>query len=280
MGCSFENAQCSINNCQKKQSEDFTNFFMLGKYNRDDQQANTIGNAVSKMNSSKNLISKNNQTIISQHKKDSNKFSIMTNNNDMIPLPRLKLYIYSNYSSDLINTVIITPNSMQIDNNPIKLFSSPVKYIFGKDTKNDCVLNDESISLEQFHIIYSKHKFYIIDNQNGTGLFCKITGKKIIDHDLRLSFGGDYMLVKVRQNNFGGKDIKIKFCLKKELERIYNSNKKQIITIGRNKTCDICYQEDSISKVQCTFLFIKENWVIMDGSYGINKQKCSTNGIW
>ena len=72
--------------------------------------------------------------------------------------------------------------------------------------------------------------------------------------------------------------------MKKEIksEYTFSSKKQNIIKIGRKRTCDIAFtKDDRVSRIQCTFLFDNNEWVLYDGE--IDERKTfhnSTNGLW
>ena len=39
-------------------------------------------------------------------------------------------------------------------------------------------------------------------------------------------------------------------------------------------------KKENVSKVQCTIVYVNNNWVLYDGVYNNKKQKKSTNGLW
>ena len=50
----------------------------------------------------------------------------------------------------------------------------------------------------------------------------------------------------------------------------------QTFLIGRSNNCDIKLNDSTISRVQCRVVFMKDRWVMLDGSEG----KTSVNGTW
>lgn len=51
--------------------------------------------------------------------------------------------------------------------------------------------------------------------------------------------------------------------------------------MGRGVKCDMKYEKTFISKVQCTFRFEDDNWVLYDGlSLKNGEHKESMNGLW
>ncbi len=62
-------------------------------------------------------------------------------------------------------------------------------------------------------------------------------------------------------------------------EQFFYSKEKKIVRIGRSKKAEVTVNDISISRIQCTLVFEKNEWVLYDGVYQ-NSKKSSTNGIW
>ncbi len=62
-------------------------------------------------------------------------------------------------------------------------------------------------------------------------------------------------------------------------EFAFNANVKDQIRIGKSRTAEIIYKDDSISRVQCTIVFENDYWVLYDGQKD-QTIKNSTNGLW
>ena len=93
-----------------------------------------------------------------------------------------------------------------------------------------------------------------------------------------INIGIDYMHFEINEKN--NNEIKIKF-LKKNEEISFNSKNFQSFTIGRNKSCNYIYNDDRISKIQCTIFFNgQQQWEIHDGIFLIDDVKKSSNGLW
>lgn len=195
----------------------------------------------------------------------------------------VKLMIYSNHTSSLMDEVTITPNQLRCSSNNKVSDSTTGKFSFGKDLNNDCVINDSTLGGHQFFVYFNNrtNKFYAIDNLNGTGLFVRINKKIVVDHDMIVSFCVDHMYLQVTQRDDNSKDIKVKFLQEKQnKESVFNSKTKQNITIGRGDKCDIVYKEESVSKTQCTLIYSEGEWTLYDGLYTENECRASSNGLW
>ena len=210
------------------------------------------------------------------NKDNNNKETLLKEKEDYV---KLKIY---NSSNILFDEIIITKNSI-ISKYNIKKYDKCKKFSFGKDIANDYRLNDNSITQIQFYIYYNenKKKFYIMDNLSGTGTFVKINDKLTLNQNMIISFLVDFIYIDYIKLG----EIKLIFLKKnknkeEKSEIIINSNNKVKFTIGRKKTCDYIYDDYSISKVQCTLIYEKGNWIIYDGDYDNFHNKKSTNGIW
>jgi pSer/pThr/pTyr-binding forkhead associated (FHA) protein len=62
-------------------------------------------------------------------------------------------------------------------------------------------------------------------------------------------------------------------------EFVFYSNIKDMIRIGRSRTAEIMYKDDSVSRVQCSIIFENDLWVLYDGEPD-QIIKNSTNGLW
>ena len=161
------------------------------------------------------------------------------------------------------------------------------KISFGKDNSSDYIIDDNSISSIQFYIGYNdiKKNFYIMDNISGTGTFIKLNNEIKIEQDMIINFCVDYMYFTINELNDGNKELNIKFLNKEKNNennsRISFDNKKYTrFTIGRSIKCNYQYDDDSVSKVQCTIIYQNNNWYLYDGFVCNLEKKVSTNGLW
>lgn len=71
--------------------------------------------------------------------------------------------------------------------------------------------------------------------------------------------------------------IQLKFLDGPKTDQTFTfSENSGIIRIGRMTSCDIKFDDNSLSRQQCCIQFIDGNWVLKDGD-GV---KLSTNGTW
>ena len=210
----------------------------------------------------------------STEKNDNN---IINNNNNNLGENSITIFLYDN-NNILLDSIEITPTTLKSNTNNI-LQKEDKKFSFGKKNTCDYLLNYENISPIQFYINYNEKakKFQILDNVLGTGIFLKID-KIILLNNMIINIGIDYMHFEINEKN--NNEIKIKF-LKKNEEISFNSKNFQSFTIGRNKSCNYIYNDDRISKIQCTIFFNgQQKWEIYDGIFLIDDVKKSSNGLW
>ena len=210
------------------------------------------------------------------------------NSNEEFSNECVKLKIF-NISNILIDEIEITDNyiiSSYNTNKTIK-FVKNKKISFGRNNLSDYIINDKSISPIQFFIYYKENnkKFYIMDNLSGTGTFVKINRGIVIKPNMIISFLVDLIYFDVNKLSTGDIEIKLNFLYKKKNNQpnsniIINSKDYSIFTIGRSKLCNYIYDEETVSKIQCTIIFKDKNWILYDGYYSISQNKNSTNGIW
>lgn len=198
--------------------------------------------------------------------------------------PQLTLQFISNINASIIETAILTPNSLtKQEDQSLIIKDITHKFSFGSALDNDFVLNDSNLSEKQFYTFYNskKNEFHIVDSITGTGLFVQINDNLVIKHDTIVSFCTDHIYLQVNETENNTKEIKIKFLQSnKEDEYSFNSIDKKVITIGRGLKCDIVHEGESVSKVQCTLKYEDNNWVLYDGLNMDNEKKKSTNGLW
>lgn len=85
-----------------------------------------------------------------------------------------------------------------------------------------------------------------------------------------ISFGESHMAVSILPNN-----ISFKFLDGPKIDQDYTFSVSQSpIKIGRSAECEIKFDDNSLSRYQCTIEYTQE-WVLRDGF-----SKPSTNGTW
>lgn len=150
--------------------------------------------------------------------------------------------------------------------------------------------DDENASEKQFEIKFDRDlDDYFIKDLHGTGLFMKILNKQILKHNAIFSFVSTHILVEIPLEigelvDGDYETIQSKLILKvlhginKGEVYEYNSLMTDVIRIGRfeSERVHIAFNEDSVSRCQCSLIFEDCNWFIIDGD-GI---KSSENGTW
>lgn len=217
-------------------------------------------------------------------------------NPNIVKFPRLELTVSSAKYLDDKKVIVVTPNSI---NNKLKKLGE--RFYFGREDKysnkqNDFNFNDESIGVRQFDLSYNKekNKFYVVDNKRGTGLFVKIKTKIAVSQDMIVSFCASHMILQIENDRkiiifniilasrADNKIVKIRFLQgpHQNQEWSFNSRDKKLLRIGRSKSAEIVYKDDSVSRIQCTLLYEDSSWVLYDGSFEDTGLKISTNGLW
>lgn len=260
-----------------KEENPFSDLFTKPKQiNHNDSNKNiNILSTVDKENNQYDIrINEPKQSTIKEFAKDTT-FSAMKS-------PKLKFIILTNSQSNLIDEVEITPTTLKQKSGNVINQQISHHFSFGKSKDNDCVLQDSNIADKQFYVFYNQQtsKFNLTDNKDGTGVFAKVETCVMISNTLTVSFQTDCIEFQVKEIDNMSKQIIGKFLQGKRGQTFcFNSENKNIITMGRDSHCDIPYIEDSVSKIQFTLKFEDDNWFLYDGSVG-NKHKKSTNGLW
>ena len=217
-----------------------------------------------------------------------NNFSTKISLNESKSLINSILFKLYDSSNILIDEIRITENSIISKYKQLNInYERGSTISFGRDQNCDYIINDNSISPIQFFINYNedKKKFYIKDNLSGTGTFVKLTKEIIIKQNMIISFCVDYMYFDIKNLKKNLTQINIKFLNKfnnseKQSEISFTNNEYNYFSIGRSDICNYQYNDDSVSKVQCTLIYQNNNWYIYDGLYNEYDKKLSTNGLW
>lgn len=193
---------------------------------------------------------------------------------ELILFPRLNIQVYNTESHKEVDIILITPNSVSNLNGHCLIKLNGIFY-FGKDKdENDYVINQ--ISNKEFSIKYENKNFYLTESNSDTGVFVKIqTSKAINEKKLIISFANSYLSLQILDDN------KISISFHNNNETVYhtlnpNEDKQKYFKIGRGEECDIVIKSNSISRVQCSLIYVNNNWVIYDGL----RDKPSLNGLW
>jgi len=73
-----------------------------------------------------------------------------------------------------------------------------------------------------------------------------------------------------------GERIQLKFIDGPKLDQVFTFQSHEKISIGRMPSCSIKFDDNQLSRLQCTIECIDGNWSLQDG----DGKKNSTNGTW
>ena len=123
----------------------------------------------------------------------------------------------------------------------------------------------------------ASNKYYIKDLGHGLGTFIKmVVDLKISDKHL-IKIGDTDVVFSLSDDN----EIKITVVSDNDNfdEYEYTPGDKEMISIGRDIDCDVCIEDNMLSRLHCVVRFNKEAacWELKDGN-GFGKK--STNGTW
>mgnify|MGYP002626252421 FL=1 len=149
--------------------------------------------------------------------------------------------------------------------------------------------NENSLYLSEFpsFCIYFDAKdenYYIKDFSVGIGALMKIKKYKIGNETL-INIGANYLVINIEDNNITIKIFNNSILEKNTEQRNFDSknfkiNKKvdKLLTIGRNKKCDVVIEDMMMSKIQCCIKYNSKDkaFYLYDG----NSEKESMNGTW
>ena len=127
-------------------------------------------------------------------------------------------------------------------------------------------------------------QYYIRDLGKGSGTFVRLDVPLTLKNGFIISFGTSHLTVNFfhGDNNKGrGLDqqqdkIQLKFIDGPKLDQVFTYSAGEKIMIGRMPTCSIKFDDNQLSRLQCTIENIDGNWVLRDG----DGTKSSTNGTW
>ena len=149
--------------------------------------------------------------------------------------------------------------------------------------------NENSLYLSEFpsFCIYFDTKdenYYIKDFSVGIGALMKIKKYKIGNETL-INIGANYLVINIENDNISIKIFNNSILEKNTEQRNFDIkkfkiNKKvdKLITIGRNKKCDVVIEDMMMSKIQCCIKYKSKDkaFYLYDG----NSEKESMNGTW
>ena len=118
-----------------------------------------------------------------------------------------------------------------------------------------------------------KKKYFLRDLGEGTGTFIMITEPVELKHGYVVSFGDSHLVTQICQRS-----IVLKFLEGPKAEEIFEfSPEDGSVSVGRMNECKIKFDDNNLSRVQCTVTFKEpSSWFMVDG----DGTKNSTNGTW
>ena len=146
--------------------------------------------------------------------------------------------------------------------------------------KNDFAIpQDASLGRKHLMIKYnpSTCKYYLKDLGDGSGTFARIDIPILLKHGYIISFGESHMVVHLT-GEAAHPTLTVKFLdgPKADQSFSYTPMDKPVL-VGRMTDCHIKFDDNSLSRYQCSLLFVEDKgWFVMDG----DGKKCSTNGTW
>lgn len=168
------------------------------------------------------------------------------------------------------------------------------------DVYNDFVIQqDENDGIGDRHMIIkynmADRQYYIRDLGKGSGTFVRLDVPLTLKNGFIISFGTSHLTVnffqgEARRRGTGGEmeqsqskqgtsssdRIQLKFIDGPKLDQVFTFKSNEKILIGRMPSCNIKFDDNQLSRLQCTIEYIDGNWILKDG----DGSKSSTNGTW
>ena len=138
---------------------------------------------------------------------------------------------------------------------------------------------DPSLGAKHLMIKYnpSTSKYYLKDLGDGSGTFARIDIPVLLKHGYIISFGESHMVVHLSGDSTKP-SLTVKFLDGSKADQSFQySPGDRPVRIGRMADCNIKFDDNSLSRYQCSLLFVEDKgWFAVDG----DGKKCSTNGTW
>lgn len=158
---------------------------------------------------------------------------------------------------------------------------------------NDFIIPQDELGIGKRHLIIKYNSdngdYCMRDLGDGSGTFVRLDIPLVLKHGFIISFGDSHMIVNFYQaqaseGNYASNTadrsydkIQLKFIDGPKTDKTYEFNTSQKIQIGRMPYCDIQFDDNQLSRLQCKISFTEDgNWVLHDG----DGAKLSTNGTW
>lgn len=154
----------------------------------------------------------------------------------------------------------------------------------GEDYTNDFIIPDTEPGVGKHHLVIRYNvqtKTYCLkDLGEGTGTFVRLDNFLVLKNGYIISFGDSHMVVQLQgenELNFSNTTLTVRFLDGPKIDQVYTFTPEEgPIQVGRMVDCRIRFDDNSLSRYQCTIKFENEKWVLKDG----DGKKSSTNGTW
>jgi len=201
-----------------------------------------------------------------------------------------KLLITTAEGNSVTNPVLMKINALGLEGSLRKKHDG-ITYIGsvlheGSQVLNDFVIPEDSTSLGRRHLMIrynpSTRKYLLKDLGEGSGTFVKIDIPIPVKQGYIVSFGESHMVTQFDQSPSSylllRDNITLKFLDGPKVDQMFTYQPgEKTITIGRMAECDIRFEDNSLSRVQCSLSHIPgKGWMVSDG----DGKKGSTNGTW
>jgi len=244
----------------------------------DEKDINTLNGSVVK--AQETIKAENTVAVVhvNPEQKADNKNSTIGTNNYTLEIKdyrKLQLTVIEGKFLNLGTVIVVTP--LGVGEKKVRVGE---EMVFGKEEESN-VYNfpkEENMGTKQFIINYdpTNNNYNVKDFQKGTGIFIKIDTKHLLDQDYIISFCNTHILIykSSRSDNI----LKFKFLQGSLKDKPFTFSPVEYpnVRVGRNKDLEVCYNDESISRIQCTFIFENKRWYLYDGS----RERASTNGVW
>ena len=197
---------------------------------------------------------------------------------DSVQFKRLHLTIVEAESLPVGHSYEIEPEGLKGS----KCFRRDGRTYAGYDeTTNDILLPSNEFGIGSTHFVIEfnsvTNQYLIKDEGDGTGTFVKLTRPLPLQSYYILSFGSTHMTVILSQQDDQSR-LTVKFIEGPKAGQSYLFGPSdKTIKIGRMQDCSIKFDDNSLSRYQCTIRFTDDlGWTVSDGD-GV---KGSTNGTW
>lgn len=211
---------------------------------------------------------------------------IRLNSKEIREGPRLNLNIIEGTSLQKGTLLKISPtgleNSLRNKKDGLTFLGSLVKE--GEEFTNDFIIPDTEPGVGKHHLVIRYNvqtKSYCLkDLGEGTGTFVRLDNSLALKNGYIISFGDSHMVVQLQgenEFNISNNTLTVRFLDGPKIDQFYSfTSEEGPVQIGRMIDCKIRFDDNSLSRYQCTMRFENQKWVLRDG----DGKKSSTNGTW